>query len=197
MAETVAEAFAETAVASGSNPFLIVPPATGAAEPRITTYAEAAEAIAALRARYQAAGYGHGHRVALLLQSTPEFFLHYLALNGLGGRVSAFNLGVTGCREERTIAIAADGSPFSTLYGPAAETVQCVGLDDVFADNAIASCDLLKLDCEGAELEMRKSYVPKFEKVLPAAKVARYYQIENKIRAAIKYELAEGIPLVH
>jgi hypothetical protein len=52
------------------------------------------------------------------------------------------------------------------------------------------------LAIEGAELDMRKSYVPKFEKVLPAAKVARYYQIENKIRAAIKYELAEGIPLV-
>ena len=52
------------------------------------------------------------------------------------------------------------------------------------------------LAIEGDELYMRKSYVPKFEKVLPAAKVARYYQIENKIRAAIKYELAEGIPLV-
>jgi hypothetical protein len=52
------------------------------------------------------------------------------------------------------------------------------------------------LAIEGAELDMRKSYVPKFEKVLPAAKVARYYQIENKIRAAVRYELAEGIPLV-
>lgn len=52
------------------------------------------------------------------------------------------------------------------------------------------------LAIESAELDMRKSYVAKFEKVLPAAKVARYYQIENKIRAAIKYELAEGIPLV-
>ncbi len=27
-------------------------------------------------------------------------------------------------------------------------------------------------------------------------KVARYLQIENKIRAVIKYELADGIPLV-
>ncbi len=52
------------------------------------------------------------------------------------------------------------------------------------------------LAIDGAEVDMRKSYVPKFEKVLPAAKVARYYQVENKIRAAIKYELAEGIPLV-
>jgi crotonobetaine/carnitine-CoA ligase len=91
MAETVAEAFAETAAESGSNPFLIVPPATGAAEPRITTYTEAAEAIAALRARYRAAGYGHGHRVALLLHSTPQFFLHYLALNGLGVGIVPIN----------------------------------------------------------------------------------------------------------
>jgi len=27
-------------------------------------------------------------------------------------------------------------------------------------------------------------------------KVARYIQIENKIRALVKYELADGIPLV-
>jgi len=52
------------------------------------------------------------------------------------------------------------------------------------------------LAIEDSEVDLRKSYVPKFEKVLPAAKVARYYQIENKIRAAIKYELANGIPLV-
>jgi len=52
------------------------------------------------------------------------------------------------------------------------------------------------LATEAAELDLKKSYLPKFGKVLPAAKVARYYQIENKIRSAIKYELADGIPLV-
>ena len=31
---------------------------------------------------------------------------------------------------------------------------------------------------------------------LPATKAARYIQIENKIRAAVRYELAAGIPLV-
>ena len=40
------------------------------------------------------------------------------------------------------------------------------------------------------------TYRPKFSAVLPATKVARYYQIENKIRAAISYELAEKIPLM-
>jgi hypothetical protein len=35
------------------------------------------------------------------------------------------------------------------------------------------------------------------DKVLPATKVARYLQIENKIRAIVKFELAARIPLVN
>jgi predicted S18 family serine protease len=46
------------------------------------------------------------------------------------------------------------------------------------------------------ELNLRKTYAAKLNGVLPAIKVARYIQIENKIRAAIRYELATGIPLV-
>jgi hypothetical protein len=47
-----------------------------------------------------------------------------------------------------------------------------------------------------AEAGLIESYVPKLSKALPAKKVARYMQIENKIRAMVKYELAGGIPLV-
>jgi hypothetical protein len=49
---------------------------------------------------------------------------------------------------------------------------------------------------ENAEAGLKASYVPKLNKVLPPRKVARYLQIENKIRAAVKYELAGGVPLV-
>jgi hypothetical protein len=49
---------------------------------------------------------------------------------------------------------------------------------------------------EKAEARLQESYAPKLSKVLPPKKVARYLQIENKIRAAIKYELAGEIPLV-
>ena len=52
------------------------------------------------------------------------------------------------------------------------------------------------LAIEKAEAAMKESYVPKLSKVLPAKKVARYMQIENKIRALVKYELAGQIPLV-
>jgi hypothetical protein len=48
---------------------------------------------------------------------------------------------------------------------------------------------------ELAEANLKTSSVPKLRMVLPEKKVARYLQIENKIRAAVKYELAEGVPL--
>ena len=52
------------------------------------------------------------------------------------------------------------------------------------------------LAIEKADARLQESYVPKLSKVLPPKKVARYLQIENKIRAMVKYELAGGIPLV-
>jgi hypothetical protein len=52
------------------------------------------------------------------------------------------------------------------------------------------------LDIDASEAAMRKSYAAKLGKALPAKKVARYLQIENKIRAAIRYEMADKIPLV-
>jgi hypothetical protein len=50
---------------------------------------------------------------------------------------------------------------------------------------------------EGLRLKLRQAYLPKFRKVLPERKVARYYQIENKIQAVLNYELAKNIPLVN
>ena len=52
------------------------------------------------------------------------------------------------------------------------------------------------LSIEQAEVKLQSSYVPKLSKALPATKVARYLQIENKIRAVIKYDLAATVPLV-
>ena len=49
---------------------------------------------------------------------------------------------------------------------------------------------------EQAEAKLKSSYAPKLGKALPVKKVARFLQIENKIRAIIKYDLASGVPLV-
>jgi hypothetical protein len=53
------------------------------------------------------------------------------------------------------------------------------------------------LKTDGAEVKMRREYAEKLSKVLPAHKVARYLQMENKIRAVIKYDLAANIPLIY
>jgi hypothetical protein len=67
--------------------------------------------------------------------------------------------------------------------GPVANDVAKKLLDDAVA-------------IDDAEVKAKIALVPKVVAVLPAAKAARYIQIENKIRAAIRYELAAGIPLV-
>ena len=49
---------------------------------------------------------------------------------------------------------------------------------------------------DDAEAALKKSAAPKIMAALPAMKAVRYIQIENKIRAAVRYELAANIPLV-
>ena len=49
---------------------------------------------------------------------------------------------------------------------------------------------------EALGLKLRQAYLPKFRSVLPDVKVVRYYQIENKIHAALAYEVGAKIPLV-
>ena len=49
---------------------------------------------------------------------------------------------------------------------------------------------------ESLRPKLRQAYLPKFRKALPEVKVVRYYQIENKIQAALVYELAAKIPLL-
>jgi transcriptional regulator GlxA family with amidase domain len=55
-------------------------------------------------------------------------------------------------------------------------------------DNSIA--------LEKERLALKSAYLPKFEKAIPSIKVARYYQIENKIQAILQYGLAANIPLM-
>ncbi len=48
------------------------------------SHGEVAERVTRLIEHYTRAGYGHGHRVSLVLENRPEFMLHFLALNALG-----------------------------------------------------------------------------------------------------------------
>jgi hypothetical protein len=72
---------------------------------------------------------------------------------------------------------------------------------DGYNNNSLTDAQAKKLSDEALAIEadeakMRKDYSGKLNAVVPAKKAARYLQIENKIRAVIRYDLADGIPLV-
>ena len=52
------------------------------------------------------------------------------------------------------------------------------------------------LAIDDAEAKLKDATTPKILAAIPAVKAARYIQIENKIRAVVRYELAAAIPLV-
>ena len=82
-------------------------------------------------------------------------------------------------RLSKTILAYADAYNKSTLTDAQAKQ---------FSDEALA--------IDQDEIAMRKTYAGRLSRVLPGKKAARYLQVENKIRAAIRYQLAAGIPLV-
>jgi len=51
------------------------------------------------------------------------------------------------------------------------------------------------LAIEDAELKSKRALVKKVRAVLPGIKATRYVQIENKVRALVKYEIAGEVPL--
>ena len=65
-------------------------------------------------------------------------------------------------------------------------------LDDIKADDLMSR--YLKLKSDEAKFNIK--YFKQFKKILPASKVARFFQIENKMNAIVNAELALDIPLV-
>jgi len=53
-----------------------------------------------------------------------------------------------------------------------------------------------KIAIDEAETQRERAYVPRLMAVLPPRKVMRYLQIESKVRALVRYQLADRIPLV-
>ena len=66
---------------------------------------------------------------------------------------------------------------------------------DSMTDETATSLLKQYLGLERDHVAILTAYLPRFQKVLPPKKVARLYQVENKARALVNYELARGIPL--
>jgi acyl-CoA synthetase (AMP-forming)/AMP-acid ligase II len=94
MTATVYQVFSATAARTPDAEFLFTESVTAEAY-GITAgpicWGEAATEVERLRVAYVHAGYGHGHRVGLLLENRPAFLLHWFALNALGVSVVPIN----------------------------------------------------------------------------------------------------------
>lgn len=91
---TVHDAFRASARRTPEAEFLFTESVTAAAygmAPGAIHWGEAAARVERLRAAFADAGYGHGHRVGLLLENRPDFLLHWFALNALGVSVVPIN----------------------------------------------------------------------------------------------------------
>ena len=91
---SVHAAFRAAAAAWPKQPFLDILPETAAAygvSEGVLTYEDAAAMVDVFAEGYREAGYGRGHRVALLLENRPVFFLHWFALNACGASVVPVN----------------------------------------------------------------------------------------------------------
>jgi len=53
------------------------------------------------------------------------------------------------------------------------------------------------LDIKAKDISVKKKYAGVFRKLLPAPKVTRFFQLENKLDAVVNYDLAKTVPLAH
>jgi hypothetical protein len=67
---------------------------------------------------------------------------------------------------------------------------------ETMTDQAAQALTKDYLALEAARVKLLQGYVPKFSKVIGDKKTARYLQLENKISAVLRFELAANIPLV-
>lgn len=91
---TIGEFWASAVTRWSDRPFLAVPPNPDRSYLRAgyeIAYGEADSEIRRLIEMYRSAGYGLGHRVAMLLENRPEHVLHRLALNSLGASIVPIN----------------------------------------------------------------------------------------------------------
>ena len=85
--ETIGEVWRQAVAAHGDRPFLCIPANPSRSylpEGLELTYSAADREIQRLAALYAGAGYGVGHRIAVLLENRPEHFLYKIALNSIG-----------------------------------------------------------------------------------------------------------------
>lgn len=103
--------------------------------------------------------------------------------NQLEKYIFPFPLGVAAEREKRKLFFGR-GSPFHSLYSNEKKKkyleIKCISLKDIFDENRIEQCDLLKMDCEGAEFEILYNTPSEYFKKIKKIRLEYHNQTTDK-----------------
>lgn len=119
-----------------------------------------------------------------------------IRLNKLENRIFPFNFGIAAKKEKRKLYLGespfhsflpAKESPFNALYHNIEENrkqkyseINCISLKDVFEENKIGRCDLLKIDCEGAEYEILYNLPDEYFRKIKEIRLEYHNYLNNK-----------------
>lgn len=129
--------------------------------------------------------------------SNFELLVKNVKLNKLEKNIIPFNLAVGAKKEKRILYLGeapfhsfcpVSDSPFNALYpshpGNIKQEsigVECVSLKEVFDKNKIDHCDILKIDCEGAEYEILYNLPEEYFKKIKSIRLEYHNHRENVI----------------
>lgn len=99
-----------------------------------------------------------------------------IRLNKLGKKIKAFKLGVAARRGKRKLYLSSN-SPFHSMHAKSKNyvNIENITLKDVFEHNKIKRCDILKMDCEGAEYEILYNVSKKYLKRIKELRLEYHY----------------------
>jgi len=119
-----------------------------------------------------------------------------IKLNKLEKNIFPFNLAVGARKEKRKLYLGGspfhsfypiNKSPFNRLYGNYFKEknqkyteVNSISLKDIFKENKIDQCDILKMDCEGAEFEILYNLPDEYFKKIKKIRLEYHNHLANK-----------------
>jgi hypothetical protein len=159
--------------------------------------------------------FGYLAVILICLVAVPLFAQDKAAEEAAAAPTNNMDIVRDAIRAEKKVLIAenmglteAEATAFWPIYEKYQDAQKALGDRDIklikeYAANYEAMTDevaekLIKeaIDIDQERVKLAHTFLPKFQKVLGGKKVARYYQLENKIQAVIDYDLAAQIPLV-
>lgn len=77
-------------------------------------------------------------------------------INNMQNKIIAFRLGIASKKGKKNLFRHEKNSGMHSFFGNGKNKneIETISLSDIFTDNKIETCDLLKIDCEGAEYEI-------------------------------------------